>query len=622
MARSLTLQRIGLASIDLPLFAIAYALAFFLRFDRVIPGAHVAQYWLFLALLPLVRFVCSLAWGLHRHVWRYVGIRELVSLALATLTGSACFALLLYLTAQGSFPRTVVIIEGLCAFILQGGARLLLRLRHEASGGGAGPGGATRVLIVGAGDAGEMLVRDIRRHPERGLVPVGFLDDSPALQGVRIHGAEVLGTTADLEAIARRLEVGLVVLAMPSVPLGVQRDLIRKASRTDARVQWLPDLHARVSGEVDLRMLRDIQLEDLLGRDPVHVDPQWLRYLDGAVVLVTGAGGSIGSELARQVASRGPRRLILLDHHENGVYAIERELRELHPGLELVPAIVDLRMAHDVEALLERQAPEVVLHAAAFKHVPLMESHVLEAVHNNVLGTRHLAEAADRTGVRVFVLISTDKAVNPTSVMGRTKRLAELLVQELAGRSSTRFVAVRFGNVLGSSGSVVPLFQEQIARGGPVTVTHPDMTRYFMTIPEAVTLVLQAGMLGRSGEVLLIDMGQPVRILDLARNMIKLSGLREQDIAITFSGPRPGEKLFEELLVTSEESRRTEHPQVFAARSARPPDPASWQQHLARLVAALERRDPPEVRDLLEAVIASDRPQPAPESVKEAAPHD
>ena len=281
-----------------------------------------------------------------------------------------------------------------------------------------------------------------------------------------------------------------------------------------------------------------------------------------------------------------------------------------------------MRDGDRIHALLAEERPQIVFHAAALKHVPLMEAHVLEAVHNNVLGTRHLAEAADRHGVRVFVLISTDKAVNPTSIMGRTKRLAELLVQELAGHSATRYVAVRFGNVLGSSGSVVPLFQEQIARGGPVTVTHPDMTRYFMTIPEAVTLVLQAGMLGRSGEVLLIDMGQPVRILDLARNMIKLSGLREQDISITFTGPRPGEKLFEELLDTSEDTRRTEHPQVFASRSARPPDSAAWQQHLAHLVAALDRRDPAGVREVLEAVLASDRPVPSPGAVRETSPHD
>ena len=610
-------QRVGIAAVDLPLFALAYALAFYLRFDRFIPIAHVAQFWMFFALVPLVRFGCSLAWGLHRHVWRYVGVRELVSLALATLTGSAVFALMLYATAQGSFPRTVVFIEGLCAFIVQGGARLLLRLHHEASGGTTG-GGGTRVLIVGAGDAGEMLVRDILRHPGRGLQPVGFLDDSASLQGVRIHGVEVLGVCSELEAVVKRSRADLVVLAMPSVALGVQRDLIRKAARTEARVQWLPDLHAMASGEVDLRMLRDIQLEDLLGRDPVHVDSQWLSYLEGAVVLVTGAGGSIGSELSRQVASRSPRKILLLDHHENGVYAIERELRQRFPDLEIVPAIADLRMLQPIETLLATHAPTVVLHAAAFKHVPLMESHVLEAVHNNVFGTRQLAEAADRHGVRVFVLVSTDKAVNPTSIMGKTKRLAELMVQELAGRSSTRFVAVRFGNVLGSSGSVVPLFQEQIASGGPVTVTHPDMTRYFMTIPEAVTLVLQAATLGESGEVLLIDMGQPVRILDLARNMIKLSGLREQDISIAFTGARPGEKLYEELLVTDEDTRRTGHPQVFAARSARPPGRSDWETQLSDLSVRLDRRDIEGVRALLDEVMARDRlPPPSTTSLVE-----
>ncbi len=596
--------------LDLAVAALAYWLGFYLRFDGVFPDAHLTQFWTFFIVMPLIRVAANGLWGLYRHVWRYIGVREAMAITLAVTTGSAIFSLLLYATSNASFPRSVVFIEALLSLLLLGGVRFAMRFWAEM-GPAPKSTAATRTLVVGAGDAGEMLVRDMVRHPDRGLLPVGFVDDRPEKRGLRIHGVEVLGTRHDLPALVERLKADLVVVAMPSAPQRDQKEILRLATATPARVQIIPALHEILRGTVSISQLRDISIEDLLGRDPVVVDAELLTYLMGRRVLVSGAGGSIGSELCRQVAAQGPERLVLFDHAENLIYQIEQELSGRHPDLNLVPVIGDMRDRVRVEAVFAEHRPEVVLHAAAHKHVPLMEHNPVEAAANNVLGTRNLVQVADETGVAYFVVISTDKAVRPTSVMGKTKRLSELVVQDVAARSQTKFVAVRFGNVLGSSGSVVPLFRKQIAQGGPITVTHPEMTRYFMTIPEAVTLVLQAATLGHSGEVLMLDMGEPVKILDLARNMIKLSGLTEDDVEIVFSGIRPGEKLFEELLITSEGTRPTEHPQVFAAKAPLPPEPTWWSGVLGDLSEAIRSQDGPVVRRILDSVIERDGPAPA-----------
>ncbi|MBO9541369.1 polysaccharide biosynthesis protein [bacterium] len=590
---------------DLAVAAIAYLGAFYLRFDGVIPVAHISQFWIFFAALPLLRMLVNFLFGMYRHVWRYIGVREAMAIALAVLTGSAIFSLLLYVSNNASFPRSIVFIEALLSVMMLGGVRFGMRYWAEVTPGPK-QSNSVRTLIVGAGDAGEMLARDILRHPEGGLVPVGFVDDRKEKHGLRIHGVAVHGDRHAIASLVERLKVDLIVVAMPSAPQRVQKEILRLSAATPARVQTIPALQEIVQGTVSISHLRDIQIEDLLGRDPVVVDQRLLSYLPGRRVLVSGAGGSIGSELCRQIAAFGPSSLVLFDQAENPIYHIEQELRERFPDLPVVPVIADMRDRQRVEAIFAAERPEVVLHAAAHKHVPLMEANPVEAAANNVFGSLNLAEAAHAAGVSHFVLISTDKAVRPTNVMGKTKRCAELILQNLAGSSATQFVAVRFGNVLGSSGSVVPRFRRQIAQGGPITVTHPDMTRYFMTIPEAVTLVLQAATLGRSGEVLMLDMGVPVKILDLARNLIKLSGLREDDVEIVFSGIRPGEKLYEELLITSEGTRPTEHPQVFAAKAQHPPDPHWWGGVMARLQEAVQLQSAHQVRAVLDSVIARD----------------
>lgn len=592
---------------DYLVVALAYWVAFNLRFDGHIPIAHISQFWLFLAVLPLIRVTSNAIWGLYRHVWRYIGVREAAAIMAAVGMGSAAFALLLYASNNASFPRSIVSIEALLSLIMLGGGRFSMRYWAEVAARGSA-GTVIRTLVVGAGDAGEMLVRDMVRHPDRGLRPVGLIDDRGEKRGLRIHGVEVLGDRSQLVAIAEKLQVDLIVVALPSAPQREQKELLRLAATTRARVQTMPALHEIVQGTVSISMLRDIQIEDLLGREPVVVDPSLLTYIKGQRVFVSGAGGSIGSELCRQIADLGPEQLILFDHSENSIYHIEAELQARVPNLNLVSIVGDMRDRAHLLALFAGYRPQSVLHAAAHKHVPLMEANPVEAAANNILGSRNLAEVAHESGVSYFVLISTDKAVRPTSVMGKTKRCAELIIQNLAAHSSTKFVAVRFGNVLGSNGSVVPLFRKQIAQGGPITVTHPEMTRYFMTIPEAVTLVLQAATLGQSGEVLMLDMGVPVKIYDLARNLIKLSGLREDDVEITFTGVRPGEKLFEELLITSEGTRPTDHPQVFAAKSPRPPEASWWSGIMATLEGAIAEQSATQVRMVLDSVIEKDSP--------------
>ncbi|MBI6545884.1 MAG: polysaccharide biosynthesis protein, partial [Cyanobacteria bacterium NC_groundwater_1444_Ag_S-0.65um_54_12] len=482
---------------DLGLVIIAYLLAFVLRFDGIenISQQHIKQFWSFLLFVPLLRLGCNTALGLYHHVWRYIGIRDTLGIVVATFAGSALFALLALMLGQHSFPRSVVGIEFLLSLVLFTGSRVIWRFgsehrQHRSTA-------ATRTLVVGAGDAGELLVRDMIRHPERGLMPVGFIDDAAAKRGTRIHGIGVLGDRTDLARLVAEQQIELIVLAMPSASRLEQRAILQLAAATPAQVKILPSLHDIIGGNVAVSQMRDVAIEDLLGRDPVVIDNSLLDYLAGKRVLVSGAGGSIGAELCRQIAKQRPARLLCLGHGENSIYHIDQELRASFPELELCSLIADIRDAGRIGGIFATHAPQLVFHAAAHKHVPLMETNETEAAANNIGGTQVLARTAAANGTERFVLISTDKAVNPTSIMGKTKRAAELLLQDLAGRSNTRFVAVRFGNVLGSRGSVVPLFRKQIEAGGPVTVTHPEMRRYFMTIPEAVTLVLQAADVGQ-----------------------------------------------------------------------------------------------------------------------------
>jgi len=555
----------------------AFLLAYALRFDFFLPEHVVRQMVAQLPYVVLFQVVTLWAFGVYSLIWRYVGLAELKRFVGAAVVGS-----LPLLAVRFSLPESLQVFRvpisvTVLSSLLGIGAVLSLRIarrmiyeRYEKSETSAG--GRTRqrkpVLLVGAGRAGVLAVREIFGRGDVGIEVIGFVDDDPQKVGSVIHDVRVLGTSGDIPRLVRELEIDHVVI---TIAKGSRAEILRIVEICDlvpVKVRIIPGLYDILQGRVSVNPIRDIEIEDLLGRDPVRLDGAGLRgFLGDRVVMVTGAGGSIGSELVRQVARHEPRKILLVERAEPFLFEIEQEMRRLSAGTEVVPLVADVgdeaRMAH----IFAVHRPEVVLHAAAHKHVPMMECNPGEAVKNNVLGTRLLGRVAGQSGCRAFVLISTDKAVNPTSVMGASKRVAELVVQSLQEQYETKFVAVRFGNVLGSTGSVIPIFKEQIRRGGPVTVTHPDMVRYFMTIPEAAQLVLQAGAIGEGGEIFILDMGKPVRIVDVARDMIRLSGLRpDEDVQIHFTGLRPGEKLFEELGTTEDKVEKTKHPKVFVGR--------------------------------------------------------
>jgi FlaA1/EpsC-like NDP-sugar epimerase len=462
----------------------------------------------------------------------------------------------------------------------------------------------TRVLVVGAGDAGQMIAREIRQNPRLKLEVVGFVDDDPKKKGERFQGITVLGRQDALAAICQEQAVDEVIIAIPSASGKEIRQIVERCVEAEVRFKTLPGVGDLIDGRVSIESVRAVSLDDLLGREPVRLEIERIKAsLAGKRVLVTGAGGSIGSEICRQIARFGPKKMILYENAETPLFHIEQELLHSAPGVRLIPIIGDIRYRARVEAIFDEFMPEVVFHAAAYKHVPMMEHNPAEAVNNNIRGTKILADAADAFGVERFVMISTDKAVNPTNVMGASKRAAEIYVQSLARRSRTTFVTVRFGNVLGSNGSVVPIFQEQIRKGGPVTVTHPEVTRFFMTIPEASQLVLQASSMGRGGEIFLLNMGEPVKIVKLAEELIRLSGLRPyEDIDIVFTGLRPGEKMYEELLLSGEGIVATEHEMIMVARSESC-DAEELGRKLEVLFAAARALDLQQIRSLLQGVV-------------------
>jgi FlaA1/EpsC-like NDP-sugar epimerase len=483
------------------------------------------------------------------------------------------------------------------------------------------------VLIVGAGDAGAMILREMEQNPGLGLSAVGFVDDNRAKIGMHIHGVRVLGAREDIPALAKKHGIDEVIIAMPTAPGSAIRAIKAICDRAKVSYKTVPGVYELIGDMVTVSQIREVQIEDLLRRDPVLPTPGGADYLKGAVVMVTGAGGSIGAELCRQAAQQRPRRLVLLDQSESGIYHIHTELQARHPALALEPVVADIRDHARLERVLGRQRPQVVFHAAAYKHVPLMEMNAEEVVLNNVMGTRNLLRAAERQAVERFVLISTDKAVDPCNFMGASKRVTELLVQDAARRSGREFVAVRFGNVLGSEGSVVPHFKRQIAAGGPVTVTHPEMERYFMTIPEAVQLVIEAANLGQGGEIFVLDMGDPVKIVDLARDLITLSGLRpEIDVEITFTGVRPGEKITESLFNEGESYTLTPHEKIFVVTADMPLESQALQWGVQKLIQAAQAGEVARLRGLIEVVAPECRWEtgpgaPAPGPAPEQAPH-
>lgn len=516
--------------------------------------------------LLISHHVFAFIYRLYQKAWEYASVGEMVAIIRAITLSIVTTALIQLLINHHVYTR-VMTVTWMLHILLIGGSRFSWRMyrdhyikpKHEKK----------RALIVGAGSAGSMLVRQLVKNYDAELLPVGFIDDDPKKFKLQIYGVQVFGQTRDLPEIVDRLQVDTIIIAIPSMSKHDIQTIYQECSKTSAKTQIMPMIEDIVSGKVSVNQFRDVQVEDLLGRDPVELDTQSISdKLTGKTILVTGAGGSIGSEICRQVSKFKPRKLLLLGHGENSIYGIDMELRsKYNTDIEIVPIIADIQDRNRIFEVMEMHTPDVIYHAAAHKHVPLMEYNPKEAVKNNVIGTKNVAEAADTFGVRIFVLVSSDKAVNPTNVMGSTKRIAEMIIQNLNKNSDTSFVAVRFGNVLGSRGSVIPLFKRQIQSGGPVTVTHPDMTRYFMTIPEASRLVLQAGALARGGEIFVLDMGEPVKIVDLAKNLIRLSGYSLEEIGIDYAGIRPGEKMYEELLGENEVHSKEIFPKIFIGRT-------------------------------------------------------
>ncbi len=523
------------------------AAAAWLRFDGDVPAEYVRYFVATVPILVACRVALFLPFRLFQGLWRYTSISDLLNIVAGVASSSLLFFLLHPLfPVERTFPRSILVIDTVLLICLLTAVRLSRRIYRELVPGSGG----RRVIVYGAGDAGELIVRDMRLKPLYDARPIGFLDDDVSKVGRRIHGLPVLGGRKDAQAILERLKPDEVLIAVPGATPEALRAIVRALQHTKVRITTLPAIEDLIGKPVDVGQIRELQLEDLLRRDPINLDATVVRtFVEGRCVLVTGAGGSIGSEICRQLADSGVGRLIALDQYENSLFELLNDLGRRWPDVAVEGIIADVTDEGRVEQVFATWKPQVVFHAAAHKHVPLMEANPCEAVKNNVRGTRLVAEAARRHGSARFVMISTDKAVNPTSVMGATKRVAELVVREVGSTGNTRFATVRFGNVLGSNGSVVPLFLEQIRRGGPVTVTHPDIRRYFMLIPEAVQLVLQAATLPDQGAAYVLEMGDQVRLVDLARDLIRLSGyIPDDEIAITFTTLRPGEKLFEELV--------------------------------------------------------------------------
>lgn len=525
-------------------------------------------------ILLIGHHVFSYALGLYRRVWRYASLEELRGIFLVVTLSVLLAAAGQFIIFNSIYERALVV-TWMLHILLIGGVRFAWRYMNTY-GLNLFPKKVkkrdmkNRTLIIGAGSAGRMLARQYKENQDNEFEVVGFIDDDFTLHHLTISGLPVFGSTKDLKLIVEKKDINHIVIAMPSVEKSRIKHIVQQAKAVCHNVQILPMIEDLVLGNVSVNQVRDVSIEDLLGREPVELDIDSISdYIENKTVLVTGAGGSIGSEICRQVSKFNPKKLILLGHGENSIYQIDMELRQhmYDMEFEIVPVIGDIQDRERMFEVMKEHQPHVVYHAAAHKHVPLMEYNPKEAVKNNVIGTKNVAEAANANSVHTFVLISSDKAVNPTNVMGATKRVAEMVIQSINEKSDTKFVAVRFGNVLGSRGSVIPLFKKQIANGGPVTVTHPDMTRYFMTIPEASRLVIQAGALAKGGEIFVLDMGEPVKIVDLAKNLIKLSGYDVDEIGITYTGIRPGEKMFEELLSEEEVNSDIIFPKIHIGKS-------------------------------------------------------
>ncbi|MFZ2491333.1 MAG: nucleoside-diphosphate sugar epimerase/dehydratase [Thermoanaerobaculia bacterium] len=607
----LPVKRVARIVSDLAVLTAAFFIAYELRFDFTVPADYLEMSWQQLRYVVPLQLAALWAFGVYRHIWRYVSLSDVWPVAAAGFFASIPMVLIRLLPhgeRWARVPLSVIIVDSflaVCAVLM---LRVITRLSYEATerarhSGSVGP--RKPVLLIGAGQGGMLAARELMRRADAGIDIRGFVDDDPAKTGTTIHGVRVLGTTAQLPTLVGTLDIDHVIITIAKAQRENIQRIVEICEAIPVKARIIPGLYEILGGQVEVSRIRSVEIEDLLGREQVQLDETDIaRLITGRVVMVTGAGGSIGSELARQVARFAPARLLLVERAEFALFEIDRELHLQHPELEIDPLVADTGDEKRIRGIFARYRPHVVVHAAAHKHVPMMELQPSESIKNNVLTTRLLGNVAGEFDTESFVLVSTDKAVNPTSVMGASKRVAELVVQDLSQLPyKTRFVGVRFGNVMGSAGSVIPIFRKQIAAGGPVTVTHPDMTRFFMTIPEAAQLVLQAAAIGEGGEIFVLDMGEPVKIVDMAIQMIKLSGLKpNEDIDIVFSGVRPGEKLYEEIDRMGETLSKTKHPKIFNGNLT-PYPRTKLREAIQKLELAATKGKDSEVRHLLSELI-------------------
>ncbi len=578
--------------LDILALALAYTIAFGLRFDLSLPSNQyfiIFKHTIPVAVVMELFFINIL--GVNQSQWEYTSIQDVINLFVALLAGWLGFIIYLYFANLLAVPRTVLFFFLILGFIFTGALRFMPRIFFKLQSSFAS--NKKRVAVIGAGKAGEMIIRQMKNDPSLGFYPVALIDDSIKKQNTKIHGVKVLGKTEDLPRIVRQKHIDEIIIATPSASVTDMRRIVQICENTGVDFKTVPGPKEIVNGLVQVQQIRDVKVEDLLDRIPIEIDlNQVQEYLQGKTIMITGAAGSIGSELVKQSLKLRPEKVICLDRSENSLFYLDNDLKQVYDRKDYQIVVADILDQHKMKYILNTYRPEVVFHAAAYKHVPLMEYHPEEAVRNNILGTANLVQLCEQTGVEKFVLISTDKAVNPTSVMGATKRVAELVLQSYSAKSNMKLATVRFGNVLASYGSVIPLFQKQIAKGGPITITHPEMKRFFMTIPEAVKLIFQATKMSNGNDIFVLDMGEPIKIVDIARRLIKLSGLEpDKDIKIEYIGLRPGEKLWEELWNKDEAPLKTTHPKIYKAVGSHYNNWHLMTDHLAYFQNAVLKQD-------------------------------